>query len=309
MSAFVAVARNGGFAAAARSLGMSSTAVSRHVAQLEQSLGVTLLRRTTRSVTLTESGARYLPQAAAILEEIERLNAQTSANERKLQGSLRLSAPPGTASDLVVPLVLEFAETHADIDIELSLTERRVDLVAEGYDAAIRSGPLSDSRLIARQIATMRYGLFASPAYLRARGTPRLPDDIAQHDCLYWRSHYGDTPARWEFLRDGAEQSVPIRARLRISGMPALREAALCGLGIAMLPEVSLRDELHEGLLVPVLADYELPATPLYLVRPPARFETARLRALSDHLVRGFRERLAHPAQAGPAASPESGQD
>lgn len=302
MSAFVAVARNGGFAAAARALGMSSTAVSRHVAQLEQSLGVTLLRRTTRSVTLTESGARYLPQAAAILEEIERLHAQTSTRARKLQGSLRLSAPPGTASDLVVPLILDFAETHPDIDVELDLTERRVDLVAEGYDAAIRSGPLSDSRLIARRIATMRYGLFAAPAYLEARGTPHKPEDIAGHDCLYWRSHYGDTPARWQFSRGGARHDVTIRARLRISGLNALREAALRGLGIAMLPEISLHGEVDAGRLVPVLAEHELPATPLYLLRPPARFETARLRALSDHLVAGVRQRLARDGQPDPGA-------
>lgn len=291
ITTFIAVARAQSFAEAARRLRISTTAVSRHVAELEQSLGVTLLRRTTRSVTPTEAGARYLPRAEAIMRELDNLNAEIGASDRIPSGSLRISAPPGIGHDWIVPLVTDFLIAHPQIDLELDLSERMVDLVAEGFDAAIRSGPLPGSSLIGHRIIEMRYVLCASPGYFASHGRPDSPADLSSHDCLFWSTSAIADAASWTFLRDGRSQTVPIRCRLRIGNLPALRRTALAGLGLTILPELDVTGDLAAGRLVKLLTDYEIASGALSLVRPPAPFEPARLRAFIDFVTSALRRK------------------
>ena len=304
MTVFVAVATAGGFAQAARQLRMSTTAVSRHVADLEQRLGVTLLRRTTRHVSLTEAGGRYLPRAAAVLEEIERINGEISAADAAPRGRLRITAPPAIGNDWLAPLAIDFIESHPQIELELDLSERLVDLVAEGYDAAIRAGPLASSSLIAHRIIELRYVLCASPDYLERRGTPRRPEDLRGHDCIHWRG--GASDERWTFIKDGARITVPIRGRLLISNFAAAREAVVRGLGLAIRPLISVQDDLEAGRLVPVMPDYELDPDSLSLVRPATPFEPSKLRLFMDFITEALRRQAR--SEADPIALHPEGE-
>jgi DNA-binding transcriptional LysR family regulator len=289
MTVFAAVARAGSFSAAAQKLNMSTTAVSRHVADLERMLGVTLLHRTTRHVSPTEIGARYLPRAEAILAEIEQLNAEISAIDPTPRGKLKITAPPAVGNEVIAPLVVDFVEAYPEIELEIDLSERLVDLVAEGFDAAIRGGSLESSSMIAHRIVEMRYLICASPSYLERRGVPRRPEEIREHDCIHWRV----APERgvWNLVKDGAQISVPIRGRLLMSNFAAQREAALRGLGLAILPVMTVRDDLEAGRLIPVLTEYEAYRGTLSLVRPPTPFEPPKLRVFIDFITDALRER------------------
>lgn len=299
MSVFVEVATAGGFSQAARKLRLSTTAVSRHVADLEDRLGVMLLRRTTRHVSLTEAGARYLPRASAILEEIERINAEIGDADSAPRGRLRITAPPAIGNDWLAPLAIDFIESYPQIELELDLSERVVDLVAEGYDAAIRAGPLASSSLIAHRIVALRYVLCASPKYLESRGTPRRPEELRDHDCIHWRS--GSNDNRWTFTKDGARIAVPIRGRLLISNFAAAREAVVRGLGLAVRPLISVHDDLEAGRLVRALPEYELDPESLSLIRPPTPFEPAKLRLFIDFITEALRRRArSDPAPFAP---------
>ena len=288
MAVFVEVARAGGFSAAARRLNMSTTAVSRHVAELEAMLGVTLLRRTTRRVGPTEAGARYLPRAAAILEEIERLHGEISAADATPRGRLRVTAAPSIGHGWIAPLAIDFAEAYPEIRLDIEFAERVVDLVAEGFDAAIRSGPLVPSSLIGHRLIHVHYALCASPAYVARRGAPDEPCALADHDCIHWRQGHADG-VTLALLRAGERVDVPVRGRLQLSYFPAQREAALRGLGVALLPLLDVRRDLAAGRLVRLLPDWEVPPDELSLVRPPTPFEPAKLRAFIDFITARLR--------------------
>lgn len=289
MSVFVEVAKTGGFAEAARKLGMSTTAVSRHVGDLEKELGVTLLRRTTRHVSPTEAGACYLARAAAILDEVASLNAEISSSDTAPRGRLRITAPPAIGNDWIAELAIDFVEAYPEIDLELDLTERMVDLVEEGYDAAIRSGPLPDSSLIAHRIVEMRYVLCASPAYLEHHGTPERPEDLAAHPAVYWCG--GANPGRWPLSRESAPSPIPMRARLQISHFASMQEATRRGIALAVLPLISVREDLEAGRLIHVLPDCEPDRGILNLVRPPTPFEPPKLRVFIDFITNALRRR------------------
>lgn len=289
MKVFERVATLGNFSAAARDLRMSTSAVSRHVADLERMLGVTLLRRTTRHVSQTEAGARYLSRASAIFQEVERLNAEISDADAAPRGRLRITVPPAIGHDWLPRLAVDFLESYPDIDLELDLTERLVDLVGEGYDAAIRAGPLAASSLVAHRIIELRYLLCASPRYLERRGTPRQPDDIREHDCIHWCSGVNDN--RWTFTKNGTRVSVPIRGRLLFSNFAAGRDAAVRGLGLTVRPLISLCDDLEAGRLVHVMPEYELELETLSFVRPPTPFVPSKLRAFIDFVTSALRQR------------------
>lgn len=289
MSVFVEVARAGGFAEAARKLGMSTTAVSRHVSELEQDLGVALLRRTTRHVSLTEAGARYLPRASSILEEIRGLQAETSVTSAEPRGQLRITAPPGVGYDWIADLALDFIAAYPEIELDLDLTPRVVDLVAEGYDAAIRSGELLSSSMIAHRIIDIQYALCASPGFLARHGTPKRPEAIRTQPIVYWSAVANR--ATWTFTKKNKETSVPIRARLSVTHLASLRHAALRGLGMTVLPLITVQDDLDAGRLVRVLADHEFERSTLSLVRPPTPFEPPKLRVFIDFITEALRKR------------------
>lgn len=289
MSVFVAVARAGSFAEAARKLGMSTTAVSRHVADLEAKLGVTLLRRSTRHISVTEAGEAYLPRAASILEEIDTLNGEISAAGNQARGRLRITAPPGVGGDWIAPLAVDFVAAHPHIDLELDLSERLVNLVAEGFDAAIRSGELADSSMIAHHIVDISFVAVASPGYLARKGVPQDPQDLSAHDCLHWLDPF--RPNEWTFTCGGEWVTVPIRPRLGVTNLATHREAALRGLGITLLPDISVIEDFKAGRLVRVLPDCESRPSTLSLVRPHTPFEPPKLRVFIDFITKALRER------------------
>ena len=293
MSVFVAVAEAGGFSEAARRIPMSTTAVSRHVADLEQMLGVTLLRRTTRQISLTEVGAQYLPRAQAILGELELLNSEISDTGTTPRGRLRITAPPAVGREWIAPLVVDFIAAFPEIDIELNLTERVADLVAEGFDAAVRAGQLASSTMIAHRLVEIPYRVCASPDYLSRKGAPQKPDEVASHACIHWCSATGD--AVWTFRRDGASTRVPIKGRLLVSDFSVERNAALRGTGLAILPLLSVRDDIADGRLVTVLDDWEIESSGLSLVRPAAPFEPPKLRVFIDFMTNALRKLALDP--------------
>lgn len=290
MATFVEVAKAGSFSKAAAKLGLSTTAVSRHVGELEQMLGVTLLRRTTRKVSMTQAGARYQVRAAAILEEIDRLNDEISAREQAPEGHLKITAPPALGRELIAPLTTDFLDAFPEVTLDVELSDRFVDLTSEGFDAAIRTGRLASSSMIAHRIVEMTYQLCASPEYLARHGTPRQPRDIANHRCIHWRDALSS--GQLLFTRRGQTTSVPVRHRLQLTDFATQHDAVLRGLGIGVLPEMRVRDDLRTGRLVALLEDYQPYSGVVSLVRPDTPFVPAKLRAFIDFVTDGLRKRV-----------------
>jgi len=181
----------------------------------------------------------------AILEEIEQLNAEIGAVDPTPRGKLKITAPPAVGNEVIAPLAVDFVEAYPEIELEIDLSERLVDLVAEGFDAAIRAGPLENSSMIAHRIVELRYLICASPSYLERRGVPMRPEDIGDHDCIYWRAATGG--GTWSFFKNGERVTVSIRRRLVISSLRPSARATLRGLGLAILPLLSVREDLEVG--------------------------------------------------------------
>ncbi len=274
MSVFARVARLGGFAVAARELRLSTTAVSRHVAQLEEHLRVRLLQRTTRRVSVTEAGAAYLVRCERLLADLEELEDAVGDGRREPRGRLRVSAGVSFAQEQLHATMPRFLTRYPAVEVELVLSDRHVDLVGEGIDVALRVGRLPDSSLFARRIAPCSHVVCAAESYLEARGTPRTVDDLAAHDCII------DTnlPRGWRFVRDG--QPAPIRedGRYRVNSAHGACSAAVAGLGLAYLPAFVAGPSLHRGALValPHLRAVDLH---LYAVYPQARYLSSGVRA------------------------------
>lgn len=236
MEAFVAAAESGSYARAATRLGLSPQMVAKHVAALEQRLGARLLNRTTRRQNLTELGSAYLERCKHILGEAQAADSLAQIMNATPRGKLRISAPVTFGSYSLMPFVTGFLREHPEVEIDLHLTDRYIDLVEEGYEAAFRIGPLADSSLTARPLAPYRLIACAAPAYLAAGGTPRVPADLEQHECLGYA--YWSRPAdnQWQFRRDGRVHEVQVRSRLQVNESKALLSAAVDGFGIVLGP-------------------------------------------------------------------------
>lgn len=286
MRIFVQVAEAGSFAAAARGLGLSTSVVSHHVAKLERTLGAALLRRTTRRIGLTEAGARYLPRASAILDEADALLHEMQNLRSSPAGRLRISVPPGIAESLAAPAILEFMNLYDGITIALDVTDRVVDMVAEGYDAAIRTGDLTDSSHKVRRLAELAFTVCASPDYLARRGVPLGPGDLADHDIVHWFTRTGRS--LWTFVRGGETVDITVTGRLITNSMPSLLAAARDGMGVAALPDFAVGQPLADGSLVPLLGDFTVVGMPIWMTWPDSRIEQRKLRLLVDHLVASF---------------------
>src|SRR6267154_5681468 len=259
---FLEVADAGGVSPAARRLGLSKSIVSRRLARLEEALGVQLLSRTTRGATLTEAGATFRDHAARIAAELE--TAQEAISPAgDLRGLLRIAAPLSFGPMHLAPLFAELARRHPLLHVRAAYSDRFVDLVGEGFDAAVRLGFLPDSSLVARRIAPIRGKLVASPAYIAARGTPRSPAELIHHEALM------QGPRDWRLLHGDQVISIHPQGRFLADNGQALVAAALAGLGIAMLPDFLTDPHVATGTLVPVVADYPLPEAGLFVVRPP----------------------------------------
>jgi DNA-binding transcriptional LysR family regulator len=292
IQAFVAVADAGGLSPAAVRLGVSKSIVSRRIARLEKSLHARLLNRTTRGAALTEAGASFREHAVRIAAEADAARDAVSP-DGKVRGRLRVAAPLSFGATHFAPVLAELASRHPELEIQSSYSDRLVDLVAEGFDAAIRLGMLDDSNLVARRIATFGGNLVASPAYLARRGTPRTPDDLLVHDAI---NRVND---EWPLLHDGRVIRIHPRARFTADNGAALVPAALAGLGIALLPDFLIAGHLASGALVAVLPDYPMPEAGVYVVRPPGGSASCKVRVLIDILVEKFAGRRCNEPAAG----------
>ena len=296
IQAFVAVADAGGLSPAAGRLGVSKSIVSRRIARLEKSLHARLLNRTTRGAALTEAGASFREHAVRIAAEADAARDAVSP-DGKVRGRLRVAAPLSFGASHFAPVLAELASRHPELEIQSSYSDRTVDLVAEGFDAAIRLGMLDDSDLVARRISTFGGNLVASPAYLERRGPPRTPDDLLAHDTI---NRVND---EWPLLHDGRVITLHPRARFTADNGAALVPAVLAGLGIALLPDFLIAGHLASGALVAVLPDYPMPEAGVYVVRPPGGSASCKVRVLIDIMVEKFAGRGCNQAVAGQAGS------
>jgi DNA-binding transcriptional LysR family regulator len=284
IQAFVAVADAGGLTPAAARLGVSKSIVSRRIARLEKSLHARLLARTTRGTTLTEAGASFREHAIRIAAEADAARDAVSP-DGKVRGRLRVAAPLSFGPTQFAPVLAELASRHPELELQASYSDHHVDLVTEGFDAAIRLGILGDSSLVARRIATFGGRLVASPAYLRTHGTPRTLEDLQAHAAV---NRIND---EWPLVHAGRTITVHPRARFTADNGEALVPAVLAGLGIALLPDFLISDHIASGALLAVLADYPMPEAGVYVVRPPGGSASCKVRALIDIMVEKFGER------------------
>lgn len=287
IEAFVRVAETHSFSAAALRLRLSKSVVSRQVGALEAELGVRLFHRTTRSLTLTEAGRGYFERTSRILDDLQDANLAVSQLQAAPRGRLRVNAPMSFGYLHLAPALPDFLARHADVNVDLVMNDRFVDLVDEGFDVAVRIGTLVDSSLIARRLAPVKRVVCASPAYVAAHGAPRTPDDLKQHDCLC-NSNIA-LLHEWRFLAaDGKPWHVDVQGRVSANNGDALRVAALAGLGVANLPTFIVGEDLRAGTLVTALDDFMLQDMTLNAVYPHARYLSPKVRAFVDFLADRF---------------------
>src|SRR5438094_7183195 len=286
IAAFARVVENGSFSAAARHLKISKSAVSAQVQRLEERLGIRLLNRTTRRISMTEAGAAYYRHCARILAEAEAAEQAASALQREPRGTLRISAPDSFGWMHVAPAVPDFLKRYPELSIDIALSPAHVNLVDEGLDLAIRIGVLEDSPLVVRKLAPSRLVVCAAPAYLKQHGTPREPGDLAKHNCLCTSLlPWGD---EWRLAGKRGEVRVAVGGSLRSNNAEVLRAAALDGIGIGLLPTWAVAQPLRAGALRRVLDVWEPPASTIYAVYPGNRLMSMKVRAFVDHLIRHF---------------------
>jgi DNA-binding transcriptional LysR family regulator len=286
MRAFMAVAQEGSFTAAARRLGLSTKLVSKYVAQLEAKLSTQLFNRTTRSVALTSVGTAYLERCRPILEQIDELEDLVQERQTSLAGPIRITAPTGFGSTNLTEALVPFMQANREVEIELRLSDNRVALVEEGFDLAIRVGTLRDSTLIAKKLGDMPLIICASPRYLSAHGRPSNPMALATHNCLIDENHSDATA--WRFRSDSRESVVKVAGTFHTNSPAAIARLAVGGLGIARCPRYVVAADLMERKLEQLFPDYATDGFGLYALYPPNRHLTARVRSLIDHLAIRF---------------------
>ena len=280
MQAFVAVADSRGFAQAARKLKLSPSAVTRLIAALEERLGARLLQRTTRSVTLTDAGARYLERARRILADVDEAERIAEGERTRPSGRLVVSAPVGFGRLHVSPVMTAYLKHYAEVAGELRLEDRIVSLVEDGVDLAVRIGELADSSLVARQVGAMRRIVVASPAYLKARGEPKRPDALASHDTIQFGSTTG--LADWRFVDGKDDVRIDISPRFSTNSSDAAIQYAEAGGGLTRVMAYQAATSLKMGRLKIVLEKFELRPLPIHIVYPTSRLLSAKVRSFID---------------------------
>ncbi|MGH6678910.1 MAG: LysR family transcriptional regulator [Bradyrhizobium sp.] len=283
MQAFVAVAELRGFAPAARKLRLSPSAVTRLVAALEDRLGARLLQRTTRTVALTDAGARYLERVRRILADLEEAELAAEGERTRPTGRLVVTAPVGFGRLHVSPIMSSYLKRYRDISAELRLEDRIANLVEDGVDLAVRIGHLPDSSLVARQVGEMRRIVVASPAYLKSQGEPKTPEALTSHQTI----SFGATAAAadWRFLKDGSELRVSVTPRLATNSADAAIRYAAEGGGLTRVLAYQAAEAIRRGRLSIVLAKFEQPILPIHIVYPTSRLLSAKVRAFVDLVV------------------------
>ncbi len=290
LSAFVRAAETGSFSRVARELAVSQPSISRMVARLEARLGVKLLLRTTRHVTPTDAGAAFLERARQVLGDLD--DAEDAARGvDSLHGTLRVVMPGAFAIREIIPRLPAFLAQHPRLRLDLLISDRLDDLVAEGADMALRLGRLADSGFGARLLATASRRAVAAPAYLAARGNPRTLADLSGHDCIVGPGFSGRSG--WGFMRSGTVTSVAVEGRVQAASAEGVIACAKAGLGIALASQWMCRAELEAGELVPILQDYQLESVDVHAVYPGGRRPSLKLRTFSDYLAAQLGSKLA----------------
>ncbi len=278
---FLTVLKAGNFTAAAEQLLLSKQYVSRRMAALEASLGVRLLARNTRKLSVTESGQVFSQHAQKILDDIQEAEQAVSERRLELQGSFRISIPMSFGMGYISPLIAEFLCQHPAVQFQVELGDRYVDMIGEGFDIAIRIGLLADSTLIARRLSVLKRVICCSPDYLQRAGTPQFPDALLQHACL----RYGrEGQNGWELMQDGKRKLLDVQGPIVSNNGEVLRDAAVAGLGLALLPEFIVGEAIRAGMLVSVLEDYQPEPLTLSAVYPQHRQRSEVTRAFLDFL-------------------------
>lgn len=286
MAIFAAVVDAGSFSAAAVRLGLSKSAVSKHVSRLEAWLGTRLLNRTTRRLSLTEAGATLYERCARIVTELEEAEAEMGRLRQAPRGVLRVNAPTSFGHRHLAPAVGEFLARYPEVRVDMVLEDRLVDVVEEGFDVAVRIARLSDSSLVARKLAPCRFVVCGSPAYLARHGAPERPEDLARHNCIQYT--YQPNRNGWRLATARGETVVRVDGNIRINNGDAQRALLLAGAGLAVLPTFIVGDDLRTGALRAVLPDVPVPGTAVYAVYPPQRHVPPKLRAFIDFLGERF---------------------
>jgi DNA-binding transcriptional LysR family regulator len=276
METFVLVVETGSFSAAARRLNVGQPAVSKVVAQLEESLGVKLLVRTTRGLTATEAGLGYYERARRSIQEAEEAVIAARGASNSLTGRLRVAAAVTFSRIHLMPYLPAFLQAHPDLQVEFVLDDRNVDLVREGIDVALRMGALPDSSLSAKRVATGRHVVVATPSYLAKAGEPKEPSVLAEHQAVIYDQGGGGPD--WTFRKNGKECSVSLSGRLRVSAAEGVRAAVLAGGGLAVTSEWMFAPEIADGTVKAILQDWELPTQNLWAVFPAGRAATNKAR-------------------------------
>lgn len=286
MTTFVRVVETGSFSAAARQLNVGQPAVSKTIAALEDRLQVRLLIRSTHGLTATEAGVRFYERAKAAVAEADEAELAARGAGSGLAGTLRVSAATTFARLHIVPLLPRFLEMHPDLAVDVILDDRVIDLVAEGVDVSLRMGALPDSSAVARKLATGARSVLATPAYLARAGTPTSPAQLAEHQAVV----YSQLANSWSFTRAGAQVSVSVSGRVRLSAAEGLRVAVLADMGLTIASDWMFSPELESGAVVRVLQDWSLPPLDLWAVFPSGRMASAKARAFAEFVQKAMNE-------------------
>ena len=290
MQAFARVVEAGSFARAAERMGMSTSACSRHVADLEAHLDTRLLNRTTRSLSLTEPGRVFHERCVQVLADLEDAEAVAHAGRARARGNLRISCAVNFGLHHISPLIAPFQQRHPDVRLDISLSDRMVDLVEDGFDMAVRIGESRSTSLIARKLGDTCLLTCASPDYLKLHGTPVTPQQLSEHNCLIYE--YLPIRNEWRFIdREGGEHRVRVAGSVQTNNGDMLARAAAEGLGICCEPDFIVAEDVAAGRLVPILEGYRPPATTIHAVYPSRRHLSGKVRAFVDFLVDEFERR------------------
>lgn len=284
---FAATAERLNFASAARDLKMTRAMVSKHIGDLEERLGVRLFNRTTRRASLTEAGRALALRAASVIEALNETEDAVRDLHTVLRGKLRVNAPVTFGAQQLAPLIARFLGENPGVDVELTLNDRTVDLIEEGFDVVIRIGVPADSSLIVRRLAPARLMIAGSPAYLKAAGLPKVPQDLKRHNCLGYS--YWSLRDEWHLTTpDGRVERVKVKGSLTANNGDALRAAAIEGVGLIQVPTFSLCEDVRRGRLVPVLTDYPIRELTVHALYAPGAAPNAKLRAFIDLLAKAW---------------------
>ncbi len=288
MKTFVAVVDAGSFTAAADRVGITNKLVSKYVAQLEDHLGIRLLHRTTRTLSLTDAGQRYYARCAELLDDVDRLESSLLEKETGLSGTLRIAAPTTFGEIYIAPLLYQFQKQHPDLTVDLRLNDRYVDLAEEGFDLSIRIGDLGDSGMIAKKLTTVELWAIAAPEYLEAHGTPETPTELKTHALLL------DTNIRtgnvWQFNMNGQMQRISVKGNMMVNSAKTIADLVVSGAGIALSPNFCAAPLVKEGLVNRILLDNTSASLDINAVFLNTRYMPAKVRGVLDYLSGRFKQ-------------------